>query len=192
MRGQFSDGVEGFTLPSVTAGQGFYAWAIDSSLLEAHAHGADTLNLTLLLAALATTGNGVTEVPMAGPRILVVSQGSTPASDVVSGTPGVPVVAIAVPVIVGAVSLGLLGFCVWSWRRHGRMPMLNRGPGRRRSGQGYGVRQSHSQRTAGATTARGAVGAGGIQLTPSDSWSPTSGTGNVFREELQRQDREAR
>jgi hypothetical protein len=203
----FHDGShEGFTSPRLQASQGFYVWDIPSTFLTSRDPPLTSLNVSLTLAYFRDLyGNDLEPVP--GPTVIVTS---TPFEDgSSSGSDNKPnVVAIAVPVIVIVVFLAIAGLCVWSWRRHGAVPVL--GALRRRStgggGQGYAIRQSRSQRVGGAGAAvpdpAAAVGedkqAGvGIQLTDRDSWSPStspSGPGgaqrNVFREELRRQERE--
>jgi len=183
VQGQFLGGVHGWTSSMLPASQGFYAWTVNASLLTDYKTSA--LNISLFLGAVNATGSTV-ETPLAGPVVVV-----TNAATNVSTGPNVSALAVAVPVVIGVVALGLLGFCIWSWRRHGRVPLLGGLlSSKRASGQGYGVRQSHSQRVGtgrGGGTAPKAAGAG-IQLTPSDSWSPTKGR-NVFREEIARQER---
>lgn len=102
------------------------------------------------------------------------------------------VAAIVVPIIVVVLLLMGIGFCVFRWKKTGRFPIIG---GRGNSGgEGYGIRQSWSQRTGGV--AGGAAGndakpAAGVELTDRDSWTPSSPQGrNVFREEVQRQERE--
>jgi hypothetical protein len=106
-----------------------------------------------------------------------------------STSSGVSAVAVAVPVVIAIVLIGLAGFCVWARRRHGSWPLIGAlARAKRSSSQGYGVRQSHGQRTGtGLSASTTGKGGAGIQLTPTESWSPTSGR-NVFREEIRRQD----
>jgi hypothetical protein len=91
--------------------------------------------------------------------------------------------AIALPVVLGLLALGVVGWFLW--RRY-RQKLVIAGI-RRRSSQGYGVSKSRSQRvnTGGTADTKGGVG---IQLDESPV-SPTPGR-NVFREEVQRQERE--
>lgn len=183
------------------ASVGFYAWTIPNDFLAQVGRGS-SLNMTFSLAKdVEETEQPNDTESIQGPTVLVVS-GTAPAAGGSpdgsgSGKSGPSAVAIAVPVVVAAVVLLLVGLCVWSWRRHGTVPIVGAlGKVRRRSG-GYGVRQSHSERTGArgaGLAAGGSIGSdkAGIQLTDRDSWSPT-GTGhtrNVFREEVQRQERE--
>jgi len=186
----------------VPASVGFYAWTIPNDFLAQVGRGA-SLNMTFNLAKdVEETEQPNDTETILGPTVLVVS-GTPPAaggSSDGSGSrkSGPSAVAIAVPVVVAAVVLLLAGLCVWSWRRHGTVPIVGAlGKVRRRS-SGYGVRQSHSERTGARDGAGLAAGGGigsdkaGIQLTDRDSWSPTGTrhTGNVFREEVRRQERE--
>jgi hypothetical protein len=192
---------EGFTSPRMLASQGFYIWNIDSNFLTNRNTPLSSVNVSLALAYFEDLyGNLVSEIQ--GPTVIVTS---TPFQDPNGNTndnkPNV--VAIAVPIVVIIVFLALAGLCVWSWRRHGTVPVL--GALKRRStgggGQGYGVRQSRSQRVGADPAVVGSdkKAAVGVELTDRDSWSPSTspsgpggqGTGrNVFREELQRQERE--
>lgn len=188
------------------ASQGYYVWNIADTFLTSHDPILTTMNVSLTLAYFQDTyGNDVEGIP--GPTVVVTS---TPADDDpkdAAGADGPNVVAIAVPVVIVVVFLALAGLCVWSWRRNGTVPGL--GALRRRSaggggggGQGYGIGQSRSQRVGGAAGAPDPVagagagsdkeGAGGIQLTDRESWSPGNSPGgtNVFREEMRRQERE--
>lgn len=68
--------------------------------------------------------------------------------------------------------------------------LMKRRSGGGGGGAGYGVRQSRTERVGGGARGVGEDKAGGgIQLTDRESWSPTAGK-NVFREELQRQQRQ--
>ena len=190
MEVQYPDG-GGVTLASVPASRGFFAWHIDSAILTNRKVSMLNASLFLLYDEHSGNINGKLAEPKGGHAVLITS---TPLA--VSGGSGVSALAIALPVVIGVVALGLLGFCVWSWRRHGRVPLLG-GLGakrRSRSGQGYGVRQSHSQRTGGGAASGKKGGGVGIQLTPTESWSPTSPSHgrNVFREEVERQERQDR
>jgi hypothetical protein len=205
IQGTYHDGsMEGFTSPRLVASQGFYIWNIESSFLASRDSPLTSLNVSLTLAYFQDLyGNSVEEIP--GPTVIVTSTPFEDGSN--SGSDDKPnVVAIAVPIVIIIVFLALAALCVWSWRRHGTVPVL--GALRRRStagagGQGYGIRQSRSQRIgAGAGPDPAVVGSDkktgvGIQLTDRDSWSPStspSGPGggqrNVFREEMERQERE--
>ncbi|KAJ4385923.1 hypothetical protein N0V85_007975 [Neurospora sp. IMI 360204] len=129
-------------------------------------------------------------------------------------------IAISVPVAIVSLLVlgGLIAFAVWGYRRNGTVPFVGglfgkrRGP--RSGGSGYGVRKSYSERVGGkrgagaagveegvvATRAagdnKGSGGGGGVELTDRESWSPTSptsarlGGGNVFRAEVERQERD--
>lgn len=204
IQGTYHDGSgEGFTSPRMLASKGFYIWNIDSAFLTSRDTPLSSVNVSLTLAYFKDLyGNDVEDVP--GPTVIVTS---TPFEDPKDSTGDSKpnVVAIAVPIVVIVVFLALAGLCVWSWRRHGTVPVLGALKRRSTGGgkQGYGIRQSRSERVgAGPGVAPGASDkkAGvGVELTDRDSWSPSTspsgaggqGTGrNVFREELQRQERE--
>ena len=185
---------DGVSSTFLNAADGFYVWAVDPKLLQKSPVNA---NVTLFLSYRHNTGSGPEDlrVPRGGSALTVIPAPATRTS--------VSPLAIALPVVIGVVVLGLAGFCFWSWRRHGQLPLIGALASRRRA-QGYGVRKSHSQRTgaaaglsvgtgagAGAAGARGGKSGAGIQLTPRESWSPTQGR-NVFREEIRRQDDNAR
>lgn len=202
VQGIYHDGtMTGFTSPLLPVTKGFYAWTIEDSILTGRASPLSTLNISLTLAYYKDNTSDSEDVP--GPTVIVNSLLSDPGDN--HGGGGTNVVAIAVPVVIVLVLLALTGLCVWSWRRHGTVPVL--GALRRRSttgggGQGYGIRQSRSQRVGdgpgeavvGSDKKSGGVG---IPLTDRDSWSPSTspagpggGQRNVFREEMERQQRE--
>ncbi|KAK1828035.1 hypothetical protein QBC39DRAFT_313809 [Podospora conica] len=178
----------------VPAGQGFYPWRVPGDFLAAR--GVGELNVTFWLQEDAVeTVEDEEDVRMwEGPSAVIVS-GTPPAAPVEEGGKkgGVNVVAVVVPVVVGVLVAMAVGVCCWSWKRRGTVPVVG-GLMKRRStgggGGGYGVRQSRSERVGGAGVVGGEDKAGGgIQLTDRESWSPTAGK-NVFREELQRQERQ--
>ncbi|KAB5566711.1 hypothetical protein GE09DRAFT_1218968 [Coniochaeta sp. 2T2.1] len=202
IQGSYHDGSsEGFTSSRMLASKGFFIWSIPPTFLSDLNTPLTTVNVSFSLVYFQDLyGNDLETVP--GPTVIVTS---TP----FSGGPGqhegkkTNVVAIAVPVVIVVVVLLLAGLCVWSWRRHGTVPVL--GALKRRStggGQGYGIRQSATQRTGGGGAAPPVVGAvgdkkhvAGVELTDRDSWSPGAsprGGNNVFREEMERQRREQR
>ncbi|KAJ9133883.1 hypothetical protein NKR23_g10492 [Pleurostoma richardsiae] len=179
VQGEYPSGV-GFTTGNISASTGYYVWSIDSDLLTEQ--GASELTVQLSLIDMQYSGQSVAE----GPAVTV----SDAAADVSphGGSSG-KTVAIAVPVVIGVVALLAAGFCLWSWRRHGRILGFGGGSssGGGKSGQGYGVRQSRSQRVGGAAVPVDTDKSRGIQLTDRESWSPTQGR-NVFREEIERQE----
>lgn len=195
---------DGFTSDRIPASQGYFVWTIAPDFLTKQGH--PSLDVSLFLAYSDDNAADLQD-RVAGPSIVITNaeKGSDTSG---GGSKGVSPAAIAVPIIV-VVVLAILGaVCFMSWRRHGTLPLVGAiGSARRRSGsQGYGIRQSRSQRVGGGDGGvgvgaggvgvddknRGAAGnAGGIQLTDRDSWSPTGaadGRGrNVFREEMERQ-----
>ena len=175
MQGEYADG-EGFASADIAASAGFYAWTIDRDFLSTH--NTDALLVSLRLAYFEseqdeTDGNMQLKI---GPNITVSGVAKS------SGGSSPNTAAIAVPVILVVLIILGAGFCIWSWRRHGHVL----GFGKKKS-QGYGERQSRSQRTGTINTTDATDKSRGIQLTDRESWSPTQGR-NVFREEIQRQE----
>jgi hypothetical protein len=198
LQGTYHDGSgDGFTSERIPASQLYYAWTIGSTILSAHQTSDTTLNITLTLVQFETETSNTAVDTADGPSVVITKdpQNYNPASGHKHHT---NVVAIVVPIVVVVVLIGMIGLCVFSWRRTGTVPVL--GALKRRStggGAGYGERQSRSQRVgAGADPVVGATpglkSAAGVELTDRDSWSPsTSPRGqNVFRAELQRQERQ--
>lgn len=199
LQGAYLDGSSsGFTSERIPASQLYYAWTIDAAILSTHHTSDSTLNMTLTLVQFETETSNEAIDTADGPDVVITKdpQNYNSTSSVKHHT---NVAAIVVPIIVVVVLIVLIGLCVFSWRRTGTIPVL--GALKRRStagGAGYGERQSRSQRVgAGADPAvvgpaPGTKSAAGVELTDRDSWSPsTSPRGqNVFREELQRQERQ--
>lgn len=203
IQGDYQNGT-GFTSELLPVTQGYWVWKVDKDILGGL--GNTPLNVTLYLASWEPEdGDGVDEIEFrkAGPTVYVVRESAVPVDRAASG---VNAIAVAVPVAIGSVILFAIIFFFWRWRQGKGMPF---GAFKRRStAQGYGVRQSRSERVGGG----GLGGTGvpddkpapsvGIQLTDRDSWSPTSPTAprlggndsqqgrNVFREELRRQERQ--
>ncbi|KAK1775376.1 hypothetical protein QBC45DRAFT_245547 [Copromyces sp. CBS 386.78] len=124
-------------------------------------------------------------------------------------------IAISIPVAIVSLLVlgGLIAFAVWGYRKNGTVPFVGGLFGKRRGGpggrggggSGYGVRKSYSERVGkkgmvgveeGIVTNTKSGGGGGFELTDRESWSPTSPTSarlggepNVFRAEVQRQER---
>lgn len=120
-------------------------------------------------------------------------------------------IAISVPIAIVSLLVlgGLIAFAVWCYRKNGTVPFVGglfgkRSGNPRSGGSGYGVRKSYSERVGKKgvvgveegvfTNAKGA--GGGVELTDRESWPPTSPTSarlggepNVFRAEVQRQER---
>ncbi|SPO07479.1 uncharacterized protein DNG_10173 [Cephalotrichum gorgonifer] len=121
------------------------------------------------------------EVP--GPRVNIVRADISVAEHVEGkkGGGGVHPAAIAVPVVVGLLAVGLGFWCLW--RRNKDRFILSRIRRRSSGGQGYGVGRSRAGRMGGGG---GDVGKEEIDL-PVSPPPRTAGT-NVFREEIRRQD----
>jgi hypothetical protein len=183
------------TSETFPASRGFWAWTIDNDFLR-DAGGSDSISVEIsILQEDASTPDDHDAEKHVGPMVYVTYP--PPLVPVKGSSPSV--VAIAVPVVVAVVVLLLAGLCFWSWRRHGTVPIVGAlGKVRRRS-SGYGVRKSASERVGRGVVGGGRFGAPSdkpgpninIQLTDRDSWSPTgTGSRNVFREEVQRQERQ--
>ncbi|KIH89858.1 hypothetical protein SPBR_00793 [Sporothrix brasiliensis 5110] len=191
---------EGFSSAQLAASSGFYAWTVPSALVALYGGASGHVNVTLALAYNSSTSN--TLLRLAGPSVLVTNHVVLPHQQ----RHHVGAVAIAVPVVIGAAVLALLGFCVWSYRHHGHLPCIGGFVSRRTSSfsaKGYGARQSYGQRTGAAghfgppqgpygPGLQGPIhvpppppdsnyGAGPISATP-------TGRSNVFRDELKRQE----
>ncbi|KAK0742721.1 hypothetical protein B0T18DRAFT_168872 [Schizothecium vesticola] len=181
----------------VPAGQGFYPWRVPRDFLSSR--GVRELNVTFWLQEDAVdTVDDKDDVRLwEGPSAVIVEGSPPPPSTGEGKKGGVNIAAVVVPVVVGVLVAMAVGVCCWSWKRKGTVPVLG-GLMKRRSGgggggAGYGVRQSRSERVGGGARGVGDDKAGGgIQLTDRESWSPTAPTAgkNVFREELQRQQRQ--
>jgi hypothetical protein len=200
VQGEYNNGSEGFSSVDVPVNQNFWPWSIDATFLTEMGQSAMNVSLYLTYEDPVNGANVVTRD--VGPVVSIVPAPLTSASGSVSSSKAL---VIALPIVIGLCVLALATACVWSWRRHGRVPLLG-GLGRRAS-QGYGVRQSKAERVrsgSGFSIKTDKVAPTvDIQLTDRDSWSPTSpsqakmdegnlvGQGrNVFREELRRQERE--
>jgi hypothetical protein len=203
-------------MSSLPASQGFYPFTIPPTFLSARGNPA-RFNMTFVLAyADEGTPEANDMVTRVGPTVFVTpekEEGEVPWK-------GPNLVTIVLPVVLVGGFLLLSLLCFVSWRRTGKVPLLQGAAGRlrrRSTGGGYGVGQSRSQRVGGdaraGAGAGGAAGAGpwggatggdnksetdvGIQLTDRGSWSPTArgagpaegGGRNVFREEVERQER---
>jgi len=211
------------------ASKGFYIWNVPGNFLDRldNSETPDEYNVTLILSHenLATVDDPHDQIELHGPQIFISNKREAfGAPNGGGGGPGSGwpnILTIVLPVVLVAVIVLLLGgFCFWSWRKRGTVPIVGAAMMKRRS-SGYGERQSRSQRVSGSGGGfagsggfgvGAAAGAGrggrdvkgedsiGVELTDRDSWSPTSPTSaklgsggpgrNVFREELQRQERE--
>ncbi|KAI6355104.1 hypothetical protein MCOR25_008353 [Pyricularia grisea] len=196
---------------SVKASVGYYAWTIPADMLTKSNSAA--VNASIKYNYQSHDSSEFNEIRGNGPRVVITEDFMWPVHDAGrDGSPGPVSNIVIVPIVV--VLLVVVGlYCCWSYRKKGTVPLaaafatLKRRFGRGRVSQGYGVRKSRPERTGTANPTHDAeiprVAARGdsfranhqpedktpgIQLTSSDSWSPTSTSGrNVFREEIQRQ-----
>ncbi|KAK3987115.1 hypothetical protein QBC44DRAFT_128853 [Cladorrhinum sp. PSN332] len=192
--------------PSVLSASGFYALPIPSGFLANLDGPPGPVSVTFSLSYSDNDSPDPNDViTITGPTVFIAS---SPREKKSGG--GVNIIAIAVPVIIVSLLLALLGFCFVKWKRTGSVPFV--GGAMRRRSTGYGVGKSRSQRVGGDNAGvvappgdRGPYAGGngldketavegGVELTDRDSWgSPTSSKGrNLFREEVERQEREGR
>ena len=153
----------------VPAGQGYMHLTIRESFLL----GQEVQKPVRLIMAYRDDEGDLKEIP--GPRINIVRADiSILESEDEHGRKGPHPAAVAVPVVIGLLLVGLGVW--WLWRRNKDRLILSRI--RRRSGQGYGVGKSRAARS----------GKEGFDLGESPVSPPPRAEGNVFREEIARQD----
>ncbi|KAK4677499.1 hypothetical protein QC764_404840 [Podospora pseudoanserina] len=139
-------------------------------------------------------------VTVSGPTVNVFSSDPNPEPSASGDGNGTNHLAIVLPIVIIAILIGLAGFCFLFRRRKGRWPVI--GERARSSGSGYtgqgGRRVQEDQVGGGVVTGDNKSETNiGVELTDRDSWSPTSPNSpsrgrNVFREEVERQERLAR
>ncbi|KAK4201167.1 hypothetical protein QBC40DRAFT_348030 [Triangularia verruculosa] len=182
----------------IPASTGFYAWTIPLNFPVSSP-------ISFALQHNDTTTADVTNdiITVSGPTVNVVSSDPAEEAPSTSVQNGTNILAIVLPIVIAAVLLGLAAFCFLSYRRKGKIPVVGGFLAKRRSGRGgytgQGARrvqdvQGDGGRVTGDHKSETNVG---VELTDRDSWSPTSpnsakGGRNVFREEVERQERLAR
>lgn len=197
---------------SVRASVGYYAWIIPEDMLTKF--NTTAMNASIKYNYQSHDSSEFNEIRGNGPRVVITEDVMWPMYNTGgNGSPGPISTVVVVPIVVVLfIALGI--YCFWSYRKKALVPFvasfanLKRNLGRVRGSHGYGVRKSRSERTGTANPTQDAEIARvaargdsfranyqpedktpGIQLTSSESWSPTSTFGtNVFREEIQRQD----
>lgn len=167
---------------NVSASTGFYVWDIDEDILSQNGRDGGDLAATLSLIEVTTSGNGPDDslAYANGPSIIISK--SAPSYDVSpenSSENHGRTIAIAVSVMVSAVSLVLVAFVVWSWKRHGHVFGIG--------GRGRKNRQDPKRTSSRSTFGWPEDKNREVELTHRESWSPTQGR-NVFRDEIQRQE----
>ncbi|KAK4222039.1 hypothetical protein QBC38DRAFT_490795 [Podospora fimiseda] len=193
---------------SLPSSSGYYPLPIPSDFLTNLNTTSASITLSLSYSDESTPNEPNDIITIPGPTVFI----SSPLPKEKESSKGINIIAIAVPLIIVLLLLALLGFCFIKWRKTGQIPFVGAVVKRtRRASTGYGIGKSKSQRigNAGVTAAPGDRGPyntaggrgldketaveGGVELTDRDSWgSPTSPKGrNVFREEVERQEREA-
>ncbi|KAF3807727.1 hypothetical protein GCG54_00007460 [Colletotrichum gloeosporioides] len=165
----------GFSSLEIPAAAGFFEWAVLGYDMPA----GEAMDVQLFLAVPAANGSIVAR--NAGPKVRVVSNNRTSVNDPVRRK--VNVLGIVLPIVFGVLSLGGIGWFVWWYgRRKGMFASRS---------QGYGIGKSRGQRTDGLRLADGtftSANRGGVEMMPPPRPPPPS-TGNAFRDELNRQER---
>ncbi|KAJ0336459.1 hypothetical protein COL922a_007937 [Colletotrichum nupharicola] len=165
----------GFSSLEIPASAGFFEWAVLGYDMPA----GEAMDVQLFLAIPAANGSIVAR--NAGPKVRVVSNNRTSINDPVRRK--VNVLGIVLPIVFGVLSLCGIGWFVWWYgRRKGMFASRS---------QGYGIGKSRGQRTDGLRLADGtftSANRGGVEMMPPPRPPPPS-TGNAFRDELNRQER---
>lgn len=175
----------------IPASVGFYAWTIPLNFPT-------TSPISFALQHSDTTTEEANDiVTVSGPTVNVFSSDPNPEPSASGGGNGTNLLAIVLPIVIIAILIGLAGFCFLFRRRKGRWPVI--GERARSSGSGYtgqgGRRVQEDQVGRGVVTGDNKSETNiGVELTDRDSWSPTSPNSpsrgrNVFREEVERQER---
>ncbi|EFQ26964.1 hypothetical protein CGRA01v4_07961 [Colletotrichum graminicola] len=169
----------GFTSLLLPASQGHFAWAAAGYNMAPN----EALEVRLFLAI--TANNGTITGRHGGPRVRVVNRSRKDSGERGRGRRGPNVLAIVLPLVLGGLALGGIGWFVW-WYGRRRGMFSSRG-------RGYGIGQSRSQR---AVDAKLGLGGGafsspdrGVEMMPPPPKPPTLSGDNVFRKELNRQER---
>lgn len=165
----------GFSSLEIPAAAGFFEWAVLGYDMPA----GEAMDVQLFLAIPAANGSIVAR--NAGPKVRVISNNRTSINDPVRRK--VNVLGIVLPIVFGVLSLCGIGWFVWWYgRRKGMFASRS---------QGYGIGKSRGQRTDGLRLADGtftSANRGGVEMMPPPRPPPPS-TGNAFRDELNRQER---
>ncbi|KAH9889123.1 hypothetical protein F4778DRAFT_391894 [Xylariomycetidae sp. FL2044] len=181
LSGETQSGQEGFVTEDLRAGDGRYTWEIaDDAYLE---DGQDMVLAALSLAVSNNSAAGGTEILIAGPQVQLTRAAATAAKPVVNPA------AIAVPVVLGVLVLGLVTWYLVKRRRDPGFSLRSMvpGTGAAAASAGYGVKKSRGERT-------GPLPLGGRQIKMAPmmnddaAGAAAAGAGrNVFRDELRRQ-----
>ncbi|KAF5500417.1 hypothetical protein CGCS363_v006376 [Colletotrichum siamense] len=165
----------GFSSLEIPASAGFFEWAVLGYDMPA----GEAMDVQLFLAIPAANGSIVAR--NAGPKVRVISNNRTSINDPVRRK--VNVLGIVLPIVFGVLSLCGIGWFVWWYgRRKGMFASRS---------QGYGIGKSRGQRTDGLRLADGtftSANRGGVEMMPPPRPPPPT-TGNAFRDELNRQER---
>ncbi|KAK6209751.1 hypothetical protein QIS74_11335 [Colletotrichum tabaci] len=167
----------GFTSQMMPASQGHFAWAAVGYNMAPN----ESLDVQLVLAVPAT--NGTITGRHVGPKVRIVNRSRGPPR-----RRGPNVFGIVLPIVFGVLSLGGIGWFVWWYGR--RKGMFHS------RGRGYGVGKSRVQRTADIKIGLGDSAFSspdrGVEMMPPPARPPPPSEGNVFRNELSRQERNER
>ncbi|KAI3390613.1 hypothetical protein diail_9083 [Diaporthe ilicicola] len=144
---------QAFSSDKITAGWSYYAWAVDSKLLQ----GKSAVNISLFLNALALDDQNTTAKSYAGPTVLVTKKPTYH-----QAPPKMPTGAalyIGLPTVLGFCVLMIFGVCLWN-RRARKIAVGNI---MSRSRHGYGIAKDRARRL-GRRRGGGNKGAANVRL----------------------------
>ncbi|KAK0375987.1 hypothetical protein CLIM01_06667 [Colletotrichum limetticola] len=170
----------GFTSQMLPASQGHFAWAAVGYNMAAN----ESLTVQIFLALPQTNGSITARHP--GAKVSIVNRPQNDNSN--QRRRGPNVFGIVLPIVFGVLSLVGIGWFVWWYGR--RKGMFSS------RGGGYGVGKSRGQRTADVKIGLGDNAFSspdrGVEMMPPPPRPPPPSEGNVFRNEMSRQERNER
>ncbi|KAI3535688.1 hypothetical protein CSPX01_11212 [Colletotrichum filicis] len=170
----------GFTSQMLPASQGHFAWAAVGYNMAAN----ESLTVQIFLALPQTNGSITARHP--GAKVSIVNRPQNDNSS--QRRRGPNVFGIILPIVFGVLSLVGIGWFVWWYGR--RKGMFSS------RGGGYGVGKSRGQRTADVKIGLGDNAFSspdrGVEMMPPPPRPPPPSEGNVFRNEMSRQERNER
>lgn len=130
---------QAFSSDKITAGWSYYAWAVDSKLLQ----GKSAANITLFLNALDAEDQNTTAKSYVGPTVLVTKPATyhQPAPKMPTGA----ALYIGLPTVLGFCVVMIFGVCLWN--RQARK--ISIGNIMSRSRHGYGIAKGRARRMGG-------------------------------------------
>ncbi|KAK1516803.1 uncharacterized protein CCOS01_12352 [Colletotrichum costaricense] len=174
------DSGHGFTSQMLPASQGHFAWAAVGYNMAAN----ESLTVQIFLALPQTNGSITARHP--GAKVSIVNRPQNDNSN--QRRRGPNVFGIVLPIVFGVLSLVGIGWFVWWYGR--RKGMFSS------RGGGYGVGKSRGQRTADVKIGLGDNAFSspdrGVEMMPPPPRPPPPSEGNVFRNEMSRQERNER